>query len=135
MGLHAQGATRIAVALDKPFNGMVYLCKLTPRMTRIDSVVVDGTSFVISHQIERGDEYRLLSRPFCFDTSLVLEPSNNYEVKINGFEGSVSNGGREQARLDSLNRVLKPLEDSIQVIGQRYSLLKEQGKIRKPKND
>lgn len=128
MGLHAQDATRIAVALDKPFKGMVYLCKFTPRLTRIDSVVVDGTSFVISHQIERGDEYRLMSKPFRFDTSIVLEPSCNYEVRINGFGGTVLKGGREQARMDSLNRVLKPLEDSLQVMGQRYSLLKEQGK-------
>lgn len=126
--IQAQKPTTFHVRLDKAFQGKVYLCCIKDRLTQVDSVEVNGSAFSISHSIDHPDEYTLVSRPFRFNTSVLAEPGVQYTITMEGSDGKVIQGGKEQARIDSLNSVLEPLNDSMQVISQKYSTLKEQGK-------
>lgn len=126
----AQSPATFKVRLDKPFKGKVYVSVIKDRLVNIDSVEVDGTEFSLSSAIAQVDEYRLRTKPYRFDVSVMAEPGCNYDVIVNEDSDVVTSANsREQQLFNVLKQRLKPIMEKVGEFGPRYMQLKEAGKL------
>lgn len=68
---YAQTPFTCHVKLDKPFHGKVIVAKIIDRLTGLDTLEVSGKDFTVKYNIQQAEEYRILSRPFTFDISVL----------------------------------------------------------------
>lgn len=121
-------AYTINVKLDKTYQGKVYLATMTTRLTRIDSIEVNGNTFTFSGVLKHTDIFRVLAARRDFDFSVCLEPGGTYEIQQQGKFYSVStDNGPEQTKLDEFHRRIKPKEQKIDDYGQQYTRLIQAG--------
>lgn len=126
----AQSSAAFKVKLDKPFKGKVYVSVIKDRLVNIDSVEVDGTEFSLSSAIAQVDEYRLRTKPYRFDVSVMAEPGCSYDITVSEKLNIVTTSdGKEQLLFNTLNQQLRPLMDKANEVGSRYMQLKEAGKL------
>lgn len=126
----AQSPATFKVRLDKPFKGKVYVSVIKDRLVNIDSMEVDGTEFSLSSAIAQVDEYRLRTKPYRFDVSVMAEPGCDYDVIVNEDSDVVTSAnGREQQLFNVLKQRLKPIMEKVGELGPRYMQLKEAGKL------
>lgn len=113
---------KINATLDKPFNGKVYLACIKDRFTRIDSVEVNGKEFSFTGKISKPDVYRIMSRPFGFDVSVIVEPDGEYNVSVLGNRKAdiAVVSGKQQQIMNEYASCVKPLEDKYEELTQRY---------------
>ena len=78
----AQSPATFKVKLAKPFKGKVYVSGIKDRLVNIDSVEVDGTEFSLSSAIAQVDEYRLRTKLYRFDVSVMAEPRCSYDITV-----------------------------------------------------
>lgn len=126
----AQSPAIFKVRLDKPYKGKVYLSMVKDRLTSVDSVSVDGMEFIVSTAIEHADEYRLRTKPYQFDVTVMAEPGCSYDITVKGKNSAVTTeNGKEQQLFEALAQQLKPLTDKANEAGRRYMEMKEAGKM------
>lgn len=112
----------IHATLDKPFNGKVYLTCMKERLTKIDSIAVNGNKFSFTGNIDKADVYRVMSRPFGFDASVCVEPGGEYTISILGnrkVEIEVVSGA-EQKIINQHKALIKPIEKKSEELSTRY---------------
>lgn len=112
----------IHATLDKAFTGKVYLSCIKDRLTRIDSVSVNGNQFSFTGSIDKVDVYRVMSRPFAFDVSVCVEPGGEYNVSIQGNRKAdieVMNG-TEQKIMNQYKALISPFEQKSEELSTRY---------------
>lgn len=118
------------VKLDKPMQGKVVVATLKDKFTGIDTIEISGDEFTITQLIERADEYRILSRPYRFDITILAQPGCQYETIVRGHDYEVKTpNGDEQNRYSELRSACAPLMEEANKVGQNYMKLKEAGKL------
>lgn len=128
---YAQTPFTCHVKLDKPFHGKVIVAKIIDRLTGLDTLEVSGTDFTIKHNIQQAEEYRILSRPFTFDISVLAEPGCHYEISANGRENDITTvDGKEQNLYTKLLKQCAPISEEMNKVGKEYMKLKEAGKLK-----
>lgn len=112
----------IHATLDKPYNGKVYLSCMKDRLTKIDSVTVSGNKFSFTGNIDKVDNYRLMSRPFAFDASICVEPGGEYNVSILGNRNAEVEvvSGMEQKIMNQYKALIRPIEEKYEALSTRY---------------
>lgn len=126
----AQSTATFRVKLDKPFKGKVYVSMIKDRLVNIDSLNVDGTEFTVSSAIAHVDEYRLRTKPYRFDVSVLAEPGCSYDITMNGKVNAITTAdGKEQQLFNALTKQLSPLTEKANEAGRRYMEMKEAGKM------
>lgn len=122
----------ISCKLSKPYKGKVFLTCVKDRLTKLDSVEVDGTSFSFKGSIARAEQYRLMARPYGFDAYVCVEPGGHYQVDIdkNGYRGFTvtTPDGKEQLLMNELLNEVSPLEKQTEELAVRHSKLLKQKK-------
>lgn len=120
----------ISVNLSQPYKGKVFLTCVKDRLTKLDSLQVDGTSFSFQGNISHSDQYRLMARPYGFDAYVCVEPGGHYQVDINDKRNYVvkTSDGKEQLLMNELLAETNPIEKLTEEIAQKYSKLKEEKK-------
>ena len=69
--------------LAEPFTGKIYLSYIKDRLENLDTVILEnGTDFFFERAIPHADVYRVRSRPYLFDISVLAEPGGKYEVAV-----------------------------------------------------
>lgn len=127
-GVGAQPTARFHVKTDTAYKGKVYLSVVKDRMTVIDSLDADGTDFTISYPVERTDEYRIRTRPYAFDVSVLAEPGCTYDITVTNRQATIStDDGREQLLYNGLLRQLAPITEKAAAAGETYMKLKKSG--------
>lgn len=91
--------------LPEPFTGKVYLTYIKDKLTKIDSLTVDGgKTFEFKGTIEHPEEYRVMTSPRHYDAALIVQPGSSYHITITDpYSSSVKvlQGGEEQKLMDS----------------------------------
>lgn len=128
---YAQTPFTCHVKLDKPFHGKVIVAKIIDRLTGLDTLEVSGKDFTIKYNIQQAEEYRILSRPFTFDISVLAEPGCHYEISANGRENDITTvDGKEQNLYTKLLKQCAPIREEMNKVGKEYMKLKEAGKLK-----
>ncbi len=69
--------------MAKPFTGKIYLSYVKNRLENLDSVVLNNeTEFSFKRKIANADVYRVRTRPYQFDVSILAEPGGKYKVAV-----------------------------------------------------
>lgn len=127
---YAQNPFTCVVKLDRHFSGKVMLTTVKKRITGIDTIEVNGKEFTVSLPISQADEYRVLSRPYRFDFSLLAQPGCQYKVDVKDQNCIINtSNGSEQKLYESLKEVCEPLIKEAAQISTQYMTLKEAGRM------
>jgi peroxiredoxin len=120
----------INVKLAKPYKGKVYLSCIKNRFTLIDSLAVDGDSFMFTGNIAKTDQYRISSRPYVFDINICVEPGCNYSATTNDNKNFFvdTENGKEQLLMNEYSQAMAPYDAKCEQLSIRYSELKNKGK-------
>ena len=128
---YAQTPFTCHVKLDKPYHGKVIVAKIIDRLTGLDTLEVSGKDFTVKYNIQQAEEYRILSRPFTFDISVLAEPGCHYQISVNGRETDITTtDGKEQNLYSELQKQCAPINEEMSKVGKEYMKLKEAGKLK-----
>jgi hypothetical protein len=118
-----KGPFVIQVSLDAPFTGKVYLSHVTDHLVLLDSLVLNNVSeFTFQGSIDAdADNYRIMSRPFKFDTYVIVEPNGRYRIRLNGRDATVDvEQGDEQKLLNQFYVESREVNLKIDSLEKRY---------------
>ena len=118
--------------LGEPFTGQVYLTCIKDRLTKVDSLTLDGgTTFKFTGTMERPDYYRIMTSPRTYDASLIIEPGSEYHMNIldtHDCQVEVVRGGKEQLLLNEYEQLMMPIRETDQRLGDAYAQIERSDK-------
>ena len=118
--------------LAEPFTGQVYLTCIKDRLTKVDSLTLDGgTTFKFTGTMERPDYYRIMTSPRTYDASLIIEPGSEYHMNIldtHDCQVEVVRGGKEQLLLNEYEQLMMPIRETDQRLGDAYAQIERSDK-------
>lgn len=119
-----KGTFKINVTSEKTISGKVYLTGIRDgRFTKLDSIMVEGTSFSFNSRISKPDVYRVLSRSAGLDVDICVEPGGNYEINALGNRQSIVKviSGKEQLLINEHQAYIKPFSQQCDALNVKYS--------------
>ena len=118
--------------LAEPFTGQVYLTCIKDRLTKVDSLTLNGgTTFKFTGTMERPDYYRIMTSPRTYDASLIIEPGSEYHMNIldtHDCQVEVVRGGKEQLLLNEYEQLMMPIRETDQRLGDAYAQIERSDK-------
>lgn len=116
----------VAVKLANPYKGRVYLTCIKDVLTKVDSLDINGDTFSFKRNIQKADQYRIMTRPYLFDINICAEPNGHYQVNVTeDSKYNIITENKEQSIMNEFLNRIEPVDESITTLSANHMRLME----------